>query len=61
MVGKRITPFREVRVAGERDGAALVAPGVLDVAQRNAEAAGVADRWQALPGSALEVPLGGRA
>lgn len=38
---------------------ALDWPGVLDVARRNAEAAGVADRWQALSGSALEVPLGG--
>lgn len=38
---------------------ALDWPGVLEVARRNAEAAGVADRWQALPGSALAVPLGG--
>ncbi|MGR3618428.1 MAG: methyltransferase [Roseovarius sp.] len=38
---------------------ALDWPGVLEVARRNAEAAGVADRWQALPGSALEVSLGG--
>ncbi len=34
-------------------------PGVLRVARENAEAAGVAGRWQALPGSAFEVNYGG--
>lgn len=38
---------------------ALDWPNVLAVARGNAEAAGIADRWRALPGSALEVPLGG--
>lgn len=38
---------------------ALDWPGVLQVARGNAEAAGVAERWEALPGSALDVPLGG--
>lgn len=33
-------------------------PGVLLIARENAEAAGVADRWRALPGSAFEVDFG---
>jgi ubiquinone/menaquinone biosynthesis C-methylase UbiE len=34
-------------------------PGVLRIARENAEAAGVAGRWQALPGSAFDADLGG--
>lgn len=37
---------------------ALDWPAVLTVAQENATACGVADRWHPLPGSAFEVPLG---
>lgn len=33
-------------------------PNVLEAARANAEAAGVADRWRALPGDALRVDLG---
>jgi 2-polyprenyl-3-methyl-5-hydroxy-6-metoxy-1,4-benzoquinol methylase len=34
-------------------------PHVLDVAQENARADGLGERWQALPGSALDVLVGG--
>jgi len=37
---------------------ALDWPSVLEVAQQNAIAAGVADRWHALPGNAFETDLG---
>ncbi len=37
---------------------ALDWPKVLEVARDNAAAAGVADRWTALPGSAFDVPFG---
>jgi ubiquinone/menaquinone biosynthesis C-methylase UbiE len=37
---------------------ALDWPKVLEVAQHNANAAGIADRWEALPGSAFDVPFG---
>jgi predicted nicotinamide N-methyase len=34
-------------------------PQVLEVARENAAAAGIADRWSTLPGSAFDVPFGG--
>jgi ubiquinone/menaquinone biosynthesis C-methylase UbiE len=37
---------------------ALDWPKVLEVAQQNANAAGIADRWEALSGSAFDVPFG---
>jgi SAM-dependent methyltransferase len=50
-----------IEVAKAAPGAEIVAQDwgfVLDVARQNAEAAGVADRWSVLPGSAFDVPLG---
>jgi SAM-dependent methyltransferase len=42
-----------------REVTALDWPNVLALARANAEAAGVADRWRALPGDALTCDLGG--
>jgi SAM-dependent methyltransferase len=50
-----------IEIANAAPGAHIVAqdwPQVLEVAHDNAVAAGVADRWTALPGSAFDVPLG---
>jgi SAM-dependent methyltransferase len=50
-----------IEIAKLAPGAQIVAqdwPQVLAVAHDNAVAAGVADRWTALPGSAFDVPLG---
>jgi SAM-dependent methyltransferase len=50
-----------IEIAKAAPGAQIVAQDwgqVLDVARENAEAAGVADRWSILPGSAFEVPFG---
>jgi SAM-dependent methyltransferase len=51
-----------IEIAKAAPGARIVAqdwPAVLEVARANAVAAGVADRWSVLPGSAFEVPFGG--
>lgn len=42
-----------------RTATALDWPNVLELARANAEAAGVLDRWRALPGNALTADLGG--
>jgi hypothetical protein len=50
-----------IEIANAAPGAHIVAqdwPQVLAVAHENAVAAGIADRWSALPGSAFDVPLG---
>jgi ubiquinone/menaquinone biosynthesis C-methylase UbiE len=50
-----------IEIAKASPGAHIVAqdwPQVLEVARDNAAAAGVGDRWSALPGSAFEVPFG---
>lgn len=50
-----------VTFARQNPNAQIVAldwPPVLEVARENAEAAGVASRWKALPGSAFETDLG---
>jgi SAM-dependent methyltransferase len=50
-----------IEIAKLAPGAQIVAqdwPQVLEVAHDNAVAAGVANRWAALPGSAFDVPLG---
>lgn len=46
------------KVAPESRITALDWPKVLEVARDNANAAGVRDRWAALPGSAFDVPFG---
>jgi SAM-dependent methyltransferase len=49
-----------IEIANAAPGAHIVAqdwPQVLEVARENAAAAGVADRWSALPGSAFDVPF----
>ena len=51
-----------IEIAKAAAGAQVVAQDwtqVLDVARENAVAAGVADRWSALAGSAFDVPFGG--
>jgi SAM-dependent methyltransferase len=51
-----------IEIAAAAPAAHIVAqdwPLVLDVARENAAAAGVSDRWSALPGSAFDVPFGG--
>jgi SAM-dependent methyltransferase len=50
-----------IEFAKAAPGAQIVAQDwaqVLEVARKNAEAAGVADRWSTLPGSAFDVPFG---
>ncbi|MDB5394806.1 MAG: Methyltransferase type 12 [Rhodospirillales bacterium] len=50
-----------IEIAKAAPGARIVAqdwPQVLEVARDNATAAGIADRWTTLPGSAFEVPFG---
>jgi ubiquinone/menaquinone biosynthesis C-methylase UbiE len=46
------------KVAPDSRIVALDWPKVLEVARQNANAAAIADRWEALPGSAFEVPFG---
>jgi 2-polyprenyl-3-methyl-5-hydroxy-6-metoxy-1,4-benzoquinol methylase len=50
-----------IEIAKAAPGAHIVAQdwaAVLEVAKENATAAGVADRWSGLPGSAFDVPFG---
>ncbi|WP_437767621.1 class I SAM-dependent methyltransferase [Sorangium sp. So ce281] len=50
-----------ITLAQRHPGVEVVAldwPAVLEVARENAEAAGVADRWRPLPGSAFDQPFG---
>jgi cyclopropane fatty-acyl-phospholipid synthase-like methyltransferase len=69
--GDRITSILDIAAGPGQNGIALARrlpdakvaaidwPSVLQVARENAQTAGLGDRWQSLPGSALETPFAG--